>query len=173
MKATGCHDRLVSCPCVQRQAGFSLIEVMVAMVVLAFGILGVASAFQWSDGGLRLGHMGTRALAMAGARLEAKRLAPWELILMDDVDADGRPDLVMQDDGRWPDLQANDGLYTAMLERDGISVHWMVQPDRSGPLQTWGSVVITVQARYRVAQGQWATLTVATRRANPRYLGRQ
>jgi hypothetical protein len=117
--------------------------------------------------------MGTRALAMAEARLEAKRLAPWELILMDDVDADGRPDLVMQDDGRWPDLQANDGLYTAMLERDGISVHWMVQPDRSGPLQTWGSVVITVQARYRVAQGQWATLTVATRRANPRYLGRQ
>ena len=37
----------------RQQAGFSLIEVMMAMVVLAFGILGVMSAFRWSDFGLR------------------------------------------------------------------------------------------------------------------------
>jgi prepilin-type N-terminal cleavage/methylation domain-containing protein len=158
---------------VRWQTGFSLIEVMIAMVVLAFGILGVMSAFQWSEGGLRLGATATRALALAQSRLEAKRAAPWETLLTDDLDGDGRSELAMRDDGVPPDAQAGDGLYTAMIERDGILLRWTVQSDRSGPVQTWGAVVITARASYRVGTGQWQEVTVGTRRANPRYLGRR
>lgn len=155
------------------QAGFSLIEVMMAMVVLAFGILGVMSAFQWSDGGLRLSAAGTRALALAESRLEAKRAAPWEALLVDDLDGDGRPDLSMRDDGAPPDTQAGDGLYTAMVERDGIVLRWTVQPDRTGPIQTWGAVTITARASYQARPGRWQEVTVGTLRANPRYLGKR
>jgi prepilin-type N-terminal cleavage/methylation domain-containing protein len=153
------------------QAGFSLIEVMVAMVVLAFGILGAMGAFQWSDHGLRLGTTGTRALALTESRIEAKRAAPWHALLTDDLDGDGRAEITMQDDGRFPDEQAGDGLYTATVEQEGIVLRWTVQPDRTGPAQAWGSAVITVHARYRAGQGQWREVTVGTLRANPRYLG--
>jgi prepilin-type N-terminal cleavage/methylation domain-containing protein len=154
----------------QRQAGFSLIEVMVAMVVLAFGILGVMSAFRWSDHGLRQSRTGMRALALAESRLEAKRAVPWEALLTDDLDGDGRPDVTMRDDGQSPDKQAGDWLYTAAIERDGIVLRWTVQPDRPGPAQAWGAAVITSSARYPAGQGRWHDVTVATLRANPRYV---
>jgi prepilin-type N-terminal cleavage/methylation domain-containing protein len=153
------------------QGGFSLIEVIVAMVILAFGILGVMSAFQWSDGALRQAEVGTRALALAESRLEAKRAAPWSALLTDDLDGDGRPDVFMRDDGEPPDEQAGDGLYTARMERDGIALQWTVQPDRPGPAQTWGSAVITASARYPIGPGRWREVSVGTLRANPRYLG--
>jgi prepilin-type N-terminal cleavage/methylation domain-containing protein len=154
-----------------RQAGFSLIEVMMAMVVLAFGILGVMSAFQWSDGGLRQSARGMRALALAESWLEAKRATSWNALLTDDLDGDGRAEVVMQDDGRPPDAQAGDGLHTAMIKRDGIVLQWTVQPDRAGPVQTWGSAVIVATARYSTGPGRWHDVTVGTLRANPRYLG--
>jgi len=151
--------------------GFSLIEVMIAMVVLAFGILGAMGALQWSDYGLRQGLVGTRARALAESLLEAKRAAPWRALLADDLDRDGRPDVTMRDDGQIPDKQADDGLYTARVERDGIVLEWTVRPDRSGPVQTWGSAVITAHARYPVGRGQWHEVTVGTLRANPSYVG--
>lgn len=46
------------------EKGFSLVEVLFAMVILAFGVLGVMGMFQWADHGLRHGANGTRALAM-------------------------------------------------------------------------------------------------------------
>lgn len=155
----------------RQQAGFSLIEVMMAMVVLAFGILGVMSAFQWSDFGLRQGAMGTRALALVESRLEAKRATPWEALLTDDLDGDGQTEITMHDDGQLSDAQAGDGIYTATIERDGIFLRWTVQPDRAGPMQAWGSAVITAGARYQAGQGRWRNVTVGTLRANPRYLG--
>jgi prepilin-type N-terminal cleavage/methylation domain-containing protein len=155
----------------QRQAGFSLIEVMVAMVVLAFGILGVMSAFQWSDHGLSQSRTGMRALALAESRLEAKRAMPWDALLTDDLDGDGRADVTMRDDGQLPDKQAGDGFYTAAIERDGIVLRWTVQPDRPGPVQAWGTAAITSSARYPAGPGRWHDVTVATLRANPRYVG--
>ncbi len=155
----------------RRQAGFSLIEVMIAMVILAFAILGVMSAFRWSDYGLRQGATGVRALALAESRLEAKRAAPWTALLTDDMDGDGRPDVTMRDDGEPPDARAGDGLYTAAVERDGIMLRWTVQSDRSGPLPAWGAAIITAGARFPSGQGQWREVTVGTLRANPVYLG--
>lgn len=154
-----------------RQAGFSLIEVMMAMSVLAFGILGVMASFKWAEHGLRQGAAGTRALALAESRLEAKRAAPWDALLADDLDGDGQAEIAMQDDGRFPDRQAGDGRYAAKTEQEGIVLQWTVQPDRPGPVRTWGSVVITASARYQAGQGRWQEVTVGTLRANPRYAG--
>ena len=85
------------------EQGFSLLEVMVAMVVMAFSMLGVLGMFQWGDHGLRQGAMGTHALAMAQSRIEAKRAVSWEALLTDDLNLDGIPDVVMRDDGLQED----------------------------------------------------------------------
>jgi len=153
------------------EGGFSLIEVMIAMVILAFGILGVMGSFRWADHGLRYGANGTRALAMAESRLEAKRSAPWAALLTDDLNADGTPDLTMRDDGTQGDVQAGDGVFTAGLEEGGIRLTWTVRPDRPGPLLHAGAVVIEAQASYVVGQAQRREIRLGTLRANPRYLG--
>lgn len=153
------------------ETGFSLIEVMLAMVILAFAILGVMGMFQWADHGLRQGDQATRALAMAESRLEAKRTGPWKALLTDDLDADGTPEMTMHDDGKDPDAVAGDGIYSAGLELDGIRLVWTVQPDRAGLLRSSGSAVIQAWARYSVSRGQWREIHVGTIRANPAYLG--
>lgn len=153
------------------EEGFSLIEVMFAMVILAFGILGVMSMFQWADHGLRHGANGTRALAMVESRLEAKRTVTWDALLLDDLDSDGIPEVTMRDDGTEGDEEAGDGVYTASREQDGIRLVWTVQPDRAGPLRSAGSVVIQARASYPVGQGQWREIRIGTLRANPWYLG--
>ena len=93
--------------------GFSLIEVMLAMVILAFAVVGVMGMHQWGEQGMQYGANGTRALAMAESRLEAKRTMPWEALLQDDLDADGMAEITMQDDGEGADEQEGDGIYTA------------------------------------------------------------
>ncbi|HKW85836.1 MAG TPA: choice-of-anchor X domain-containing protein [Nitrospiraceae bacterium] len=153
------------------EKGVSLIEVMFAMVILAFGVLGVMGMFQWADYGLRHGANGTRALAMVESRLEAKRTVPWGALLLDDLDSDGIPEIAMRDDGTEGDEEAGDGVYTASREQDGIRLVWTVQPDRAGSLHGAGSVVIQARASYQVGQGQWREIRIGTLRANPWYLG--
>lgn len=108
------------------EMGFSLIEVQFAMVILAFSILGVTGMFQWSDHGLWHGANGMRALALAESRLEAKRSAPWDSLLVDDLDADGLQEVIMRDDGTQSDERAGDGTYTAAIEQGGIQLVWTV-----------------------------------------------
>ncbi len=161
-----------SLPCVN-QAGFSLIEVMVAMVILAFGILGVMGTFQTAEHGLREGAKSTRALAMVESRLEAKRATPWEALLTEDADGDGAGEIEMLDDGTRNDVRAGDGIYTASLDREGIHLLWTVQPNRVGSLKQAGSVLIQAEASYAGARGQPRTIRLGTLRANPRYVGVQ
>lgn len=157
----------------RREDGFSLIEVMFAMVILAFAAVGVMGMFQWADHGLRYGEKGTRALALAESRLEAKRTVHWEALLTDDLDSDGTPDLTMRDDGAQPDEQAGDGIYTGSVEDNGIHLVWTVQPDRGDSLRRAGSVVVQARARYVVGRGQWKEIRIGTLRANPQYVGMQ
>lgn len=153
------------------ERGFSLIEVMFAMVILAFAAVGVMGMFQWADHGLRYGEKGTRALALAESKLEAKRTVHWAALLTDDLDSDGTPDFTMRDDGAHPDEQAGDGIYTGSVEDDGIHLVWTVQLDRGDSLRGAGSVVVQARARYDVGRGQWKEIRVGTLRANPQYLG--
>lgn len=131
--------------------GFSLIEVMVAMVILAFSVIGVTSMFQWSNEGLVDGAKGMQALAMAEVRIEVKRSSPWEALLMDDLDADGVTELRMRDDGMQGDAVADDGIYSGLSERDGIRLLWTIQPMQNGPLESAEMVLIKALATYRSA----------------------
>jgi hypothetical protein len=154
----------------QQSAGLSLVEVMIAMVILAFSILGVIAMFQWGEYGLQQGNQRTRALALAEARVEAKRAGPWDAILEDDVDFDGIVDVHMGDDGAGDDEQAADGVYTGTVERDGVRVVWTVEALPSGPLSGAGIAIIKARASYR-AGGRWHTVDVGALRANPGYVG--
>ncbi|TKB73452.1 MAG: prepilin-type N-terminal cleavage/methylation domain-containing protein [Nitrospira sp.] len=153
------------------EEGFSLIEVMVAMVILAFGLLGAMALFQIADHGLRDGGQGLRALALVQSRLEAKRAAPWNQLLLDDVNADGIVDVTMRDDGTQGDLQGGDGAYTATVEQAGIALLWTVRADRAGSLDRVGAVVVEARATYLLPSGRRRTLFLATIRANPNYVG--
>jgi prepilin-type N-terminal cleavage/methylation domain-containing protein len=166
-------ERMAISPFVVTEGGFGLIEVMIAMVILAFSILGVMGMFQWGDYGLQRGANGTRALAMAEARIEAKRTAPWDSLLADDLDMDGTAEIIMRDDGMQQDAVGGDGIYTASVEHDGIRMIWTVQPDRSGSVSGAGSVVIQARASYQVAGGRWHEIRIGTLRANPKYLGQR
>jgi prepilin-type N-terminal cleavage/methylation domain-containing protein len=152
------------------ERGFSLIEVMVAMVILAFSVLGVESMFQWSNEGLLAGAKGTQALAMAEGRVEVKRSGPWEALLTDDLDADGVAELRMRDDGTQGDAVAGDGIYSGLSEQDGIRLVWTIQPMQSGPLESTEMVLIKTLATYQMG-GRSRSMETGTLRVNPAYVG--
>lgn len=153
------------------EEGFSLIEVMVAMVVLAFALLGAMALAQWAVLGAREGTMGTRALALAESRLEAKRTVPWTALLADDLDGDGRAEVSLHDDGVAPDREGGDGIYSAAAQVGGVLLVWTVQMEPPGPLSRAGSVAIEATASFPVGHGRRKSVRVATVRANPAYVG--
>jgi prepilin-type N-terminal cleavage/methylation domain-containing protein len=150
--------------------GFSLIEVMIAMVIAGIAFMGAIGAVQISSGYARQGALDTRALELAQSRLEVKQSVRWRYLLEDDLDGDGIPETVMKDDGQNPDTMAEDGIYTAMLERDGITVVWTVETDRPGPLGSVGIVAIQAMSSY-VGREDMNTVRVGTLRANPAFVG--
>lgn len=153
--------------------GFTLIEVMLSMIILTVGVMAVVGAFRWANQGLRHGELGMRALAMAESRIEAKRAAPWNALLTDDLDRDGLVETSLRDDGMGNDEHAGDGVYTTSVEQDGVHVVWTVEPDRPGPLIDVGSVVIRSQAAFSFQSGPRRTIELRTLRANPNYIGRR
>jgi prepilin-type N-terminal cleavage/methylation domain-containing protein len=152
------------------ERGFSLIEVMVAMVILAFSVIGVTSMFQSSNEGLVDGAKGMQALAMTEGRIEVKRSSRWEALLMDDLDADGVTELRMRDDGMQGDAVADDGIYSGLSERDGIHLLWTIQPMQNGPLESAEMVLIKALATYQIG-GRSRSMETRTLRVNPAYVG--
>jgi type II secretory pathway pseudopilin PulG len=160
------HDRLKAV-----EGGFGLIEVMFAMVILAFAILGVMGTFLWSDHGVQYGEKSTRALALAQSRIEAKRSGPWSRLLLDDLDGNGSTEISMRDDGHDPDAESGDGLYTATANIAGIQLFWTLQTEPAGSLLDAGAVIIKVRASYPVGREGLKQFELGTLRANPNYLG--
>jgi hypothetical protein len=159
-----------------REAGFGLVEVMVATLILTCAVLGVMGLFQWADLGLQEGLQATRALALAESRLDAKRTAPWTALLRDQPGGHGGADIQMRDDGVPPDERAGDRVFTGRMEQDGITLVWTVEPDRVDGLRPdslarVGSVVITARASYATRRGTRREIRLATIRANPNYVG--
>ena len=160
-------------PFTWRQArGFSLIEVMFAMVILAYAIMGAMGMFQWAERGLQQGARGIRALALVESRLDAKRTVPWSSLLRDDIDGDGVAEILMRDDGAPPDATGGDGVFTASREVGGIRLVWTLEPDRTGPLREAASATLSVRGSYRVWRGLRREIRLGTMRANPRYYPR-
>src|SRR6185503_17939264 len=114
------------------ESGASFAEVLVAMTLTLMGLVGAMGAFQAAERGVRMGTLATRALAMAESRIEAKRSARWDRLLLDDLNYDGIPDLVMHDDGTGGDVLAGDGVYSGSWDQDGVQLIWTVTPSRPG-----------------------------------------
>ncbi|HSA61795.1 MAG TPA: prepilin-type N-terminal cleavage/methylation domain-containing protein [Nitrospiraceae bacterium] len=150
--------------------GFSLIEVMVAMVISGIALMGTMSALEISSRHVQQSGLGGRALEMAQGRLEVKRSVRWQSLLEDDLNYDGVPETIMKDDGQEPDKMAGDGIYTAMQKRDGVTVVWSVEADRPGPLGAVAMVTIRAAASYAGTGGR-KEVHVATIRANPAFSG--
>ena len=155
-----------------RQEGMTLIEVIVAMMISGIALLGAIEALQVSSGSIRDSGLATKAVELAQSRLESKRSVRWEFLLEDDVDGDGIPETIMKDDGQGADAAADDGIYTAMLEREGVTVVWTVEADSRRPLHSVGIVAIRAVSSY-VGQAGRRDVQVATLRANPVFVGRQ
>jgi hypothetical protein len=152
------------------EGGASFAEVLVAMALTLIGLVGAMGAFQAAERSFRMGTLATRALAMAESRIEAKRSARWDRLLLDDLNHDGVPDLVMHDDGAGEDVLAGDGVYSGRWDQDGIHLIWTVTPSRSSSLSTSGHVLIEAHAFYEASEGQ-REVRVATLRANPVFVG--
>lgn len=155
-----------------RQEGMTLVEVIVAMVISGIALLGAIGAVQVSSGSIRDSGLATKALELAQSRLESKRSVRWQYLLEDDVDGDGIPETLMKDDGQGDDIAAGDGIYTAMLERDGVTVVWTIEADNRKPLSAVGIVAIGAVSSYIGRDGR-KEVQVATLRANPVFVGRQ
>lgn len=153
------------------EAGAGFAEVFVAMALTMIGLVSAMGAFQVAERSLRTGMLATRALAMAESRIEAKRAARWDRLLLDDLNYDGIPDLVMRDDGGDGDMLADDGVYSGSWDQDGVHLTWMVTPSNSGSLSASGHVLIEARAEYSAAEGQ-REVRVGTLRANPVFVGR-
>jgi hypothetical protein len=151
-------------------AGFA--EVLVAMALTLTGLAGAVGAFQAAERSLRTGTLATRALAMAESRIEAKRAVRWDRLLLDDLNHDGVPDLVMRDDGAGGDVLAGDGVYSGSSDQDGVHLIWTVTPSRSGSLSASGHVFLEARAVY-AAGAVPREVRVGTLRANPRFIGSQ
>ena len=152
------------------EGGASFAEVLVAMTLTLIGLVGAMGAFQAAERSFRTDTLATRALAMAESRIEAKRSARWDRLLLDDLNHDGAPDLVMRDDGTGGDVLAGDGVYSGSWNQDGVQLVWMVTPSRAGSLSASGHALIEARAVYAVGEGQ-REVRVGTLRANPLFVG--
>lgn len=150
--------------------GFSLIEVMIAMVISGIALMGTMGAIDLSSRHIQQGSLSTKALALAQARLEAKRSVRWQALLADDLDYDGYPETLMKDDGQGGDVSAGDGIYSAVLQHDGVTVVWTIEMDGGGPLSAVSLVTIRATATYDGPTGR-REIRLATLRANPTFVG--
>ena len=151
-----------------RGATFS--EVLVAMALTLIGLTGAMGAFHAAGRSIGHGTLATRALAAAESRIEAKRSVRWELLLTDDFDHDGVPEMLMHDDGASGDRAAGDGIYSAAREQEGVLLTWTVAPNRAGSLQDSGYALIEARASYMTESGEHE-VRLATVRANPTFAG--
>lgn len=151
------------------ETGLSLVEVMIAMVVSGVALMGTMGAMEISSRYLQQGQVHTHALALAQARLEAKRSASWHALLEDDLDHDGAAEVLMKDDGQEPDRQAGDGIYSAKHQQDEVTLVWTVGSNGSEPWPSAPVVAIHATAYFDGGRGT-REIHLATFRANPAFV---
>lgn len=152
--------------------GFTFAEVMVSMAIMSVALVGAVSTFHVATQRFHQGMLASQAFALAESRIEAKRSARWDRLLVDDLDHDGQPDLIMRDDGQEGDVSPGDGVYSGSWEENGIHLRWTVTFSRPGALSASGSVLLEATASYMTDQGP-REVRISTLRANPTFVGFQ
>lgn len=111
---------------IKDETGFSLVEVMISLVILAFGILGTISMFSASDKALGTSNQMTAALRLAQEKLESKKGANFDLLLLDDIDGDGVLKAEMADETTYGEEAAGYRVYKGSDTTLGILRRWTV-----------------------------------------------
>jgi type II secretory pathway pseudopilin PulG len=150
--------------------GMSLVEPLVAMVVLSFSLLGSVSMFALAQDGITEGARKLQAMALAETRLERLRVAAYHTLLTADLDGDGVLAVQLKDSGDEGDAVADDGEYTIRQPINDITVTWTVRPDRPS-LATSRMATITVTAAWSDQAGRLRMVRWGMRRANPVFVG--
>ena len=152
------------------ERGMSLVEPLVAMVVLSFSLLGSVSMFALAQDGLTGGARTLQAVALAETRLERLRAAAYHTLLTASLHRDGVVEGRLQDSGNEEDAVAGTGEYSAHQTLDGIIVTWTVRPDRPS-LANSRTTTITVTAAWSDQRGRRHMVRLGMRRANPLFMG--
>ena len=150
--------------------GMSLVEPLVAMVVLSFSLLGSVSMFALAQDGITVGARKLQAMALAETRIERLRVAAYHTLLTADLDGDGVVNVGLKDSGSEGDAVADDGEYTTRQASNGIMVTWTVRPDRPN-LANSRTATITVTAAWSDQAGRPRMVRLGMRRANPVFSG--
>lgn len=152
------------------EGGFSLVETMVALVLLSISLLGALSMFAVAQDGISGGAKRLEALALAETKMERMRAAAYHTLLTDDVNGDGLADAILEDRGTDGDAVAGDGEYTARRTINGIVLTTQVRPDQP-TLARSRAATIRVTAEWSDYRGHRRTIRLGMRRANQVYGG--
>src|SRR5438309_5422895 len=115
---------------IHSERGMSMVEPLVAMVVLSFSLLGSVSMLALAQDGITGGARTLEAIALAESRLERLRVVPYQALLKGDLDGDGLLEVRLKVSGSAGDAVAGDDGYTARQTINGVMVAWTVRPDR-------------------------------------------
>jgi prepilin-type N-terminal cleavage/methylation domain-containing protein len=138
----------------QSERGFSMVEPLVAMVVLTVSLLGAVGMFAVAQDGVTGGGKSLEAMALAESKMERLRALPYPALLTDGL-SDG-------------EAQAEPS--TARLSSKGIVLIWKVRPDRPA-LFLSRAALIFVTAEWSERGGHRRTIRLGMRRANPVFGG--
>src|SRR5207244_11544821 len=107
--------------------GMSMVEPLVAMVVLSVSLLGSVSMLALAQDGIAGGARKREALALAESRLERLRAVPYQSLLKADPDGDGLVVGRLKDSGRDVYAVVGDGEYKAGHTINGVFVSCRVR----------------------------------------------
>jgi hypothetical protein len=125
--------------------GFTFIEVVLALMLLSFGLLAITGMFGVSSQALLSGGNRTKAVLLAQEKLEQLKDLPYP---HDDLTPEGR--------------DPNDLLQTVREDHGPIQLVWYVQKDR--PVA--GLSILVVEAIWRGSGGQGKSVKFVTLRAD-------
>jgi prepilin-type N-terminal cleavage/methylation domain-containing protein len=144
-----------------RQEGFSLVEVLIALFILAVGLLGLALFQTTAIKGNAIASKWTVATALAQDRLERFRHAPWTSI-QDNVPGGFTPGTQPQQADYAPLLAGTIGDNTNVRGTTYYRV-WDVTPDTSIATTL---TTITVWCCWRDNALKWHNVMLVTQRTN-------
>ena len=139
-----------------REAGFSLIEVLLALTILAIGLLGLALLQTTAIQGNAIASKSSIAVQVAQDKLEWFRTQPWAGITSSGTISDNATASVV-----YATLPGNPGGDNSVVSGTTFYRVWAVTTNATVTLRT-----ITVWACWRDEKGTWHNVMLSTELAN-------